>query len=210
MRNQYYGDSRDVFKWSVLLRLIRTHRIRAVLQVAMLRPDDGSAEGGTRHEPGVVEPSVRAFFDAERRAFERDPALRHIGRISRLASACGGGFDIEVVDRVFTRVGYFAGVVSVVTSLSSPALVFLDPDTGMGQGMGPRRHFQIRDKEVVQVFAALRSGDVLALYQHGWRQADWVAQLKERFRASVGGLAVQYVAERDIAIFSALKCRAAD
>lgn len=207
MRNQYYGDSRDVFKWSVLLRLIRRHRIKAVLQVAMLRPDDGSGEGGTRHEPGVVEPSVSAFFDAERLAFEQDPGLRQIGRIKQLPSACGGGFDIEVMDRVFNRVGYFPAIVSAIATLSNPALVFLDPDTGMGGGTGPRRHFQIRDREVAQVFAALRNGDVLALYQHGWRQEEWVTRLKERFGASVGGLPVQHVAESDLAIFSVLKRR---
>ena len=205
MRNQYFGDSRDVFKWSVILRLVRAHSIRTVLHVAMLRPDDGSGEGGTTHLPSVVEYPVRQFFEAERRAFERNSNLRDIRRIAELPTACGGGFGISVFDRTFNRVGYFDEVLDTIGALPSPALVFLDPDTGMGQGKGVQRFKQIRVDEVGAVFAALRTGDVLALFQYKWRRAGWVRYLKEMFRGAVGGAAAEHVADRDPALFSAVR-----
>jgi hypothetical protein len=38
MRNQWYGDNRDLVKWGVLLELARRHRAKHILQVLYLRP----------------------------------------------------------------------------------------------------------------------------------------------------------------------------
>jgi hypothetical protein len=41
LRNQWYGDHRDLVKWGTLLELARSEQLRFILQVAYLRPDEG-------------------------------------------------------------------------------------------------------------------------------------------------------------------------
>lgn len=77
--------------------------------------------------------------------------------------------------------------------------------TIMGQGNGPQRSKQVRVDEVSSVFSALRSGDVLALFQYKWRRVDWVNHLKEMFRGAVAGAVVEHVADTDLALYSARK-----
>lgn len=205
MRNQYYADSRDVFKWSVILRWVRAHRIRTVLQVAMLRPDDGSSEGGTVHRPEFTEEPVARFFEAERREFARHPHLRDIRRISRLPQTCGGGFEIRVFDRPFGGFGYFSEAARLASTLPEPAMTFLDPDTGMGRGNGPQRHKQVRVDEIRAVFSALRGGDALTLFQYRWRQPDWVEHLDAMFRGAVGDVKTEHASDASLALFIAVK-----
>lgn len=40
MRDQWYGDNRDLVKWGGLLELVRRHSVKHVLQVLYLRPSD--------------------------------------------------------------------------------------------------------------------------------------------------------------------------
>lgn len=205
MRNQYYADSRDVFKWSAILRWVRAHRLRSVLQVVMLRPDDDSNEGGTVHLPGFHEEAVARFFEEERRKFSRRPSLRDVRRIASLPNECGGGFEIRVFDRPFSGSGYFEEAAELARALPSPAMTFLDPDTGMGKGNGPQRHKQVRVEEIRSLYSSLRDGDMLTLFQYSWRQKNWVEHLEAMFRDAVGNAPVEYVREAELALFAVCK-----
>jgi hypothetical protein len=172
----------------------------------MLRPDNNDFEGKTKHLPAIVEEPVRRFFEEERAAFGSDPGARDIRRVRRLPEACGEPFEIKVFDRPFDRTGYFEGVAGLVPSLQKPALVFLDPDTGMGQATGRQsKHKQIRPAEVGLVFAALRPRDILTLFQYRWRRADWVKSLTAMFEAALAGSKAQIAVDKDLALFSAVK-----
>ena len=85
MKNQYYGDSRDVAKWTVLLRLARTHALPLIIQIAMLTPDDKTSHGSQRDDPVDADPDVRRFFAEERDLFARDPHRLFDGGGSRFA-----------------------------------------------------------------------------------------------------------------------------
>ncbi len=45
MKNQYFGDRRDFFKFDLLLDLVECQRSRRLLFIPMLTPNDGSGEG---------------------------------------------------------------------------------------------------------------------------------------------------------------------
>lgn len=209
MRNQYYGDSRDVFKWSVIvrtLRAIKPYRIKAILQVAMLRPDDGSTQGGTLHHPSIVEEPVLRFFEAERKAFQSDPRQRDIRRITRLASRCGGDFEIRVFDAPFPRKTYFQDAIDAIQELRRPALIFLDPDTGIGRANGRQRGKQVREDEVRLIFASLQPLDVLTVFQFKWNRVDWVDHLQGIFQQAVGhDVRIERAVDADLALFSAIR-----
>ena len=76
MRDQWYGNDRDIVKWSALVHLARRDGIFAILHVAMYRPDRPPEPlAAVRGEvPPVVE-VIRHFRDLD--------------DIQRLASATG-------------------------------------------------------------------------------------------------------------------------
>ena len=66
MRHQFYTDSRDVLKWSLVKQLATG---RYVTWVVMLRPDSersDKAHGSTRHQIEGADPTVAGFFSIER------------------------------------------------------------------------------------------------------------------------------------------------
>src|ERR1700679_1621877 len=45
MKNQYFGDARDLFKYDLLLELVAIQGGRQLVFIPMLTPNDGTAEG---------------------------------------------------------------------------------------------------------------------------------------------------------------------
>lgn len=167
MREQFYGDSRDVSKWSVIAQLAAGHQVRNVLQVAMLRPDRPDTQGSTRHDPLYCHPRVKAFFDRERQIGVRD-----LRRVSSLPAHCNFSFRVDVVGEGFWgegfgpyRAAYFRGVLARLAALSDPKLVLLDPDTGITTERYPSPE-HVGVKELSTVHECLVQGDVLLIYQH--------------------------------------------
>src|ERR1035441_8600910 len=69
MRNQFYSDRKDIWKWSLLLRLAGdSHHI---YHLAMLTPDKGEHRLDVS-DPGDCNGCVRAFFEQERRNSAQD------------------------------------------------------------------------------------------------------------------------------------------
>ncbi|MFH0979919.1 MAG: DUF6569 family protein [Planctomycetota bacterium] len=62
MRDQWYGDNRDVVKWAVLVHLAETHQLKKILQVAFYRPSDTvpMLTAGRRRAP--ISPAVINHF----------------------------------------------------------------------------------------------------------------------------------------------------
>ena len=120
MRDQWYGDNRDLVKWSVLVHLARREAVSAILHVAMYRP--GPAQPPLATARGKVDPPAEVFRH-----------FRDLDDIQRLAVATG--LAIEVVKELFTdRLAYFERVcerIKVKGRRGGPMLVLLDPDVGL-------------------------------------------------------------------------------
>ena len=82
MRDEWYGDNRDLVKWSVLVHLARREAVSAILHVAMYRP--GSAPAPLVTTRGKVGSPAEVFRH-----------FRDLDDIQRLAIATG--LAIEVV-----------------------------------------------------------------------------------------------------------------
>ena len=81
MRDQWYGDDRDVLKWSTLVHLARRESVPGILHIAMYRASRPLAPLATAFGP--VDPP--------------DEVLRHfrdLGDIQRLAAATGLEIDV--------------------------------------------------------------------------------------------------------------------
>ena len=166
MRNQFYSDRKDVWKWSLLLKLAgEKHHI---FQIAMLRPDKGT-HGNDFGDPGPCNPAVRKFFADERLLRARD-----ISRIERLLPG-----RITVLMTRYSngcRVTYFDLVLEIIRK-TAPKVVFLDPDTGI-EG-ATRSHEHVGHQEIKRVWESLQSGDYLVVFQYSLRfDRDWCLKRK--------------------------------
>jgi hypothetical protein len=180
MRDQWYGDKRDVVKWAVLLQLAKTHRLKKILQVAFYRPSDRvpPLTAGWRQVP--IPQAVIDHF-------------RNLERICGLGEATG--LEIEVYGEPFpaaeparnvvdAREQYVNQVAARLRVRRRASLIaFLDPDTGMAPQQPDAKH--VTADEVRRIYAALQTGDLLVLYQHARRTTDWLIDTRRAFSDAV-------------------------
>lgn len=167
MKDEWYGDKRDLVKWGSLLLVAKQHRIRRVLQVAYYRSSTWAhlEIDGVEH---ALPASVVAHF-------------RDVRDIRRLVA----GVQIEVVDVPLQRgrAAYLDAVVDAVTSIRQPKLVFLDPDTGLEPRPGKGDLTHVLEQELQALWARLGPRDILALYQHQTNRngSPWLGPKRVQF-----------------------------
>lgn len=171
MRDRWYGDDRDVVKWSAVLHLARREGLADVVYAAMYRPGDDWPPLATARGPVALPEGVVRHF-------------RDLGDLQRLGTRTG--LRIATVKEPFVdRAAYFRRLCERVGKYEAPVLVLLDPDTGLApdSGAGPEH---VTSDEVAALFAALRPGDLLACYQHARRQKDWRGRARRAFANAPG------------------------
>jgi len=170
MRDQWYGDDRDLVKWGGLLHLAHRESMSAILYVAMYRADAATEPLLTGRGPVDLPAEVLRHF-------------RDIDDIQRLARATGLEITVHK-DPMTHRRAYFARVATRIQSQAGPMLVFLDPDIGLvSEGAGPEH---VASADVSVVFDAMREGDLLVCYQHARRQKDWRGRARRAFANAPG------------------------
>jgi len=170
MRDQWYGDDRDVVKWGAIVHLARREAISAVIHVAMYRPDP------------TPEPLSTGFGNVDTPT-EVMRHFRSLDHIERLGAATG--LEIDLFKQPFTdRAAYFTQVCERVSARSAPVLVFLDPDVGLAFDIAGPEH--VTSTDVSKLFSMLRRGDMLVCYQHARRQKDWRGRARRAFANAPG------------------------
>ena len=195
MRDQWYGDNRDLLKWSTLLHVAQRERLSAILQLALYRPN---AEWPTlRSSQGRVELPAQVVRH-----------FRDLDDIQRLAK--DAGIKIEVFKLPFqARAQYFKDARRCVESLKEhPLLVFFDPDTGMAPEITGPEH--VNAEEIHSVFRVMKQGDVLVCYQRARRQKDWRGDRRRAFTRALGVTSQEVEVfdsdlAKDVVLFSAKK-----
>lgn len=178
MRDQWYGDNRDIVKWSTLIHLAKKHGVKTILQIACYRPDDiviHNIDGDDQPIPLPAE--VLQHFHT---------SVRSIHRINELAALTG--LSIRVYSKPFAgdRQHYFDGVVQEINNRTSGCqIVFLDPDTGI-EPEGKAKWTHVKGSELQHVYNALTPGDIIVFYQHErQRVTDWREITKKQFAAAL-------------------------
>lgn len=158
MQDCWYGDKRDVVKWSVLIETARKHRIKHLLWVVFYR----SAK------PETVLDEVWTHF-------------RDIHQIEQLGKSVDLGIDVFDQPWGGKREAYIHDVLKrIVKPRAAPLLVFLDPDTGLGKGIT-----HVKDTELEEIFREMLPGDILVFYQHAQRRKDWQNATRDLFAKAI-------------------------
>ncbi len=183
MRERWFGDDRDLVKWSSLIHAGRQHGVSRILQVAYIRADE---------KPVVSVADKQTAVDATVWSFFRD-----LRRVRELGFATG--IPIDIISDAFDprlRTDYESIVVRAIRAQLGTLLLYLDPDTGLQ----PRRAngCHVSRDEVQKYWSALRPGDVLALYQHARHNKTWIADVRSELSALCDDASVQVARSGDI------------
>lgn len=178
MRNEWYGDRRDVVKWTSLLHLAQREEIDRIVQIAMCTDMEPAPPEITTLDREIVQCQAVAAQVANHFHHHNDlNGIRPFGQHF--------GIDVEVRLAPFAHPGrgqYFDNVLNEIRASTKRTIWFFDPDTGIEpQGGANEKH--VRLQELLDAFKAMRSGDYLACYQHAWREDNWQTLARNRLAA---------------------------
>jgi hypothetical protein len=172
MRERWYGDRRDLVKWSCLLDLATKNQLRRIVYVVCLRADTTERDTLTQTFGSEITRAVWNHF-------------RDLDSSGALAEQLG--IQCDIVDQLFPASGdarrlYWDAVSEAVSEGPRPSLVFVDPDTGLGSSTSGTH---VGADELQLVWGLLEAGECLVFYQHAWRVQDWRNQARRRFAAAL-------------------------
>ncbi len=169
MRDEWYSDNRDLVKWGVLLQLAELHEVATILHVAYYRS------------------STWESIEIDGRAYPLPQAVVNHFRNIKNVETLKSNAHVKVLDTpCHDRTGYLECVLAAIRRLSKPAIVFLDPDTGLEPGKPNLKH--VLEMELREIWQGLRVGDLLVFYQHQTNRGGrpWVEEKKAQFETAIG------------------------
>jgi len=165
MKNQYFGDRNDFFKYDLVLSLIeKIENLKCFTFIPMLTEDDGSSDGALTKYDG----SRRKELDD----FLKDCIKKSDRKVKNLRSFMSKYEQIEYRpykdDEYFLhaeREQYFDNIHS---SILNESVILIDPDNGfevksMRSGTG---HKYINYNELSNIYAQMDSNSLIIVYQH--------------------------------------------
>lgn len=203
MKNQYFGNGRDLFKYDLLLDILAGVPAlgRRLTYVPMLTPNDASGEGAHRPEgTGRRRAHLAAFLTA---------GIRNITTLRAFFAVEGVEYlpyrEAEYFDPA-QREEYFASIPAAALD----ALIFLDPDVGLETGSqgymrrgGSEKYLLYQ--EVASIFRRATASSAVVIYQHLQRNkrklvGDLIARAEGLGRAlAVPG--VGYITDEDVVFY---------
>jgi len=127
MKNQYFGDTRDLFKYDLLEHLMDHFRPRRFAFIAMLTKDDHTAHGLKRNyrstKAGFNNEELIRFLEQNSSGQEKD-----FTRIKKYYQQ--KKIDALIYDRPFTHKTRPAYFIEIPPEVLQAPLIFFDPDIG--------------------------------------------------------------------------------
>jgi hypothetical protein len=163
MKNQYFGDKRDYFKYDVLERLAAdVPDIQQLTCVWMLTPSDTTGQGRVPFVADPELPELTAFIQSRLGSGDRDQT--RVGEMRAYFEGRPFQFFSYRDDRedfgLATRAEYFA---SIPDEALRRSVVFFDPDVGMEPGLANEQH--LRFGELAGVQARMDEASVAVVFQ---------------------------------------------
>jgi hypothetical protein len=205
MKNQYFANGRDLFKYDLLLDVLAgAPALRQLTFIPMLTPNDATQEGGrfTRAAPRR-RPGILNFLNQCVREGRRDISCLH-----ELLTAEGVEYMLYGEKDYFDatqRDAYFAAIPN--TALDA-ALIFFDPDVGLETGnMGYMRRSGLEKyltyEAVLSVFKRAARSSGLVIYQHLQRNkrklADDILAKASALGSTLNVPSIAYITDDDVA-----------
>jgi hypothetical protein len=166
VKNQYFADQNDFFKYSLLIFLTEQLATKRLSVVWMLTPNDESQDGGKTDYPNGA--GNRGLYQFLKGAL--DHGTRNVARIGDYFKGADHGFDYCSYGDAETfyhrdRATYFKGIPK---ENLDHAVVFLDPDNGLEVKStgGTNGDKYVKLDEVELIYDKMGKSSILVIYQH--------------------------------------------
>jgi hypothetical protein len=206
VKDQYFADKRDFFKWDFLEDLLDgCAELKSFTNITMLTPPDDSSQGNLRvYEVGLRrEPLCRFLQGCLTDGKQKVSEMRRYFQGKRFSyyphrDSAASPYSYE------SRQEYFD---SIPQAKLQQALVFFDPDIGLQTGsMGYMQRSGISkylfDESLTEVARRISDDSVIVVYQHLQRDRnrfwDDVEVRCGRFRNRVGAKGAGFLTDREI------------
>jgi len=171
MQDKWYGDNRDLVKWSILHLLADHNHASRILQVVYYRPSVFKRIVLDKQEWEIPH-SIRNHF-------------RNHTKIENLASKIA----VSTFSQVFSdRKKYIEDLVIFLHKFTSEkCIVFLDPDVGLEpQGRPELKH--VLNSEAKTIWDEMKAHDWLVIYQHQTNRAGkpWIDDKRIQLADAIG------------------------
>jgi hypothetical protein len=167
MKNQYFGDSNDYFKYDLLIFLAdQLLEIERLSIIWMLTPNDNSGDGGkTDYRRGTGDRGLFGFLKKSLEDGTRDVVKlgEYFQKAGYRFTYCPYGETTPFVNQ--DRDAYFQGI---QPELLKAAIVFIDPDNGLEvpSALPSTMHKYVRFEEVQALYRRMDEKSALVIYQH--------------------------------------------
>jgi hypothetical protein len=161
VKNQYFGDNKDLFKYDLALEIMRTGLVEHFTFVPMLTKPDETKHGrkNDRNHASTQNKELMNFLDEC-----IDRGQKDIKKIVPFFQRYGINMTIYGKDGYFSnqkRQSYFDGIGS---GLLSRALILIDPDNGLEVKNSGEKH--ILYGEVKGLYERMDEDSILMVYQY--------------------------------------------
>ena len=171
MKNQYFGDVRDLFKYDLLQRILNEiSSLQKLAFIPMLTEyDPGSSHGNKRNfdrakedgRPGTNNEKLIAFL---KKHGEIDRDKRDFTKIEEYFKSENSGVVIYKGHEYFDKMRRDEYFKNIPEELLHKSLVFVDPDIGLQIGNPTEKHLLYQ--EVKYLYDRMDEDSTLMIYQH--------------------------------------------
>jgi hypothetical protein len=130
MKNKYFGDNRDLFKFDVAQQIMQSNLVKHFSYIPVLTSNDtGNAEDNICREEALGGAQNAALLDFLNKAIINDE--RDIRQLEKFFQDNGLKINIYRTDTLFTHEGRKEYLQNIGAELLTKSLVLVDPDFGV-------------------------------------------------------------------------------
>lgn len=195
MKNQYFGDNRDLFKYDLVYQIIQSGLVDHFTFIPMLTEPDNTKQGGNRNrdkaKAGTENKDLVRFLNA----FE-DKNKRDIKQLETFFKA-KDAITIYRSDKYFSHLRRDEYFKKICDKLLSKSLVFVDPDNGLEIGRTKEKH--ILYTEVKDLY---NKSSILMIFQFLPRKNReiYFSDIREKVKRAVESIPL-HISDNQIAFF---------
>lgn len=187
MKNQYFGDTRDLFKFDLIEEMLKdtTLDLKQFLYIIMLTKDEGKGGGkrdfekakeeerpGTKNDKDLIpllkkqknESKNRDIANTMKEYYHKQCKGCLIDAIDELLEKAN---KTEYFNKIYMR--YFKKVYEKISQSKKSTLIFLDPDTGLEPEASKGKKY-VSYETLDCLFNSMKKNSIIMIYQHGlWK-----------------------------------------
>lgn len=211
MKNQYFGDTRDLFKYDLVLEILLNTPINHFAFIPMLTPNEPNKNGGkTNYEnakAGTRRTELKNFLEGCIKQNKRNTReLEKFFGNSDLVQ--GAKFTIYKKNKYFCykkRKDYFD---KIPTNLLRKSVILVDPDNGLEvDSIKSKGEKYIMYEEVESIFTRMDKLSVLIIFQFIPRvkREEYFSKICKRLKGKVSKVPIYYISDNQVVFYQLTK-----